>query len=88
MLNSGHSNECTKKRNVINSLYFSTLRNFFLSNQRTKNGDFASIILEIFLKFEAEKSKLSDFAFFFFCYPVTDVWSFSAQCLITNLRVN
>lgn len=39
---------------------------FFLSNQRTKNGDFASIILEIFLKFEAEKSKLSDFAFFFF----------------------
>lgn len=42
---------------------------FFLSNQRTKNGDFASIILEIFLKFEAEKSKLSDFAFFFFLLP-------------------
>lgn len=43
---------------------------FFLSNQRTKNGDFASIILEIFLKFEAEKSKLSDFAFFFPATPL------------------
>ena len=39
---------------------------YFLSDQRVKNGGFASIIFEIFLKFDAAKSQLSDFAFFFF----------------------
>ena len=54
-------------KNAINSLFFSTLQKtvyFFLSNQRVKNGGFASTIFEIFLKFVAAKSKLSDAAFF------------------------